>query len=126
MGRKQMSLWSSKTKDLRSCRPVRLTLILGMKMEQILLEAFSKHIKDKRVIGSSKHGILKGKPCLTNLIAFFDEVTSLVDEGRAVDIVHLHFNKAYDSVSHDILIDKLMKYRLGKWTVRWTENWLRC
>jgi len=27
---------------------------------------------------------------------------------------------------HDSLIDKLMKYRLDKWTIRWTENWLNC
>lgn len=27
-------------------------------------------------------------------------------------------------VSHNILIDKLMKYRLDKWTVRLIENWL--
>lgn len=23
-----------------------------------------------------------------------------------------------------VFIDQLMKYRLDKWTVRWTENWL--
>lgn len=26
--------------------------------------------------------------------------------------------------SHNILIDKLMKYWLDKWTVRLTENWI--
>ena len=28
----------------------------------------------------------------------------------------------HNTVSHNILIDKLMKYELGKWTVRWTER----
>ncbi|KAK4818824.1 hypothetical protein QYF61_019861 [Mycteria americana] len=35
------------------------------------------------------------------------------DEGRAVDIVYFDFSKAFDTMSHNILIDKLMKYRLG-------------
>ena len=56
--------------------------------------------------------------CLTNLIAFYNEMTSSVDERRAVDVVYLDFSEALNTVSYSILIDKLMKYRLGKWTVR--------
>lgn len=55
-------------------------------MEQIILEAIFKHMKDRKVIGSSEHGFMKGKSCLTNLIAFGDEVTGLMDEGRVVDV----------------------------------------
>ena len=53
---------------------------------------------------------------------FYDEMTGSVDEGRAVDIVYLDFSKVFDTVSHQILIEKKMKYRLDKQTVRWTEN----
>lgn len=62
------------------------------------------------VIGSSQHGFMKGKSCLINLIACYNEVTSLVDEGTAVDVVHLNFSKAFSAVSHNILIDELTKY----------------
>lgn len=51
---------------------------------------------------------------------------SPVDEGRAADVVYLDASKAFKTVSHNSLIDKLMKYKLGKWTVRWTEQWLNC
>ena len=47
----------------------------------------------------------------------------MVDEGKAVDVVYLDFSKAFDAVSYNT-IDKLTKYGLDKWTVRWTENWL--
>lgn len=53
-------------------------------MEQITPEAISKHIKDRKVIGSSQHGFMKMKSHLTNVTAFCDEMTSLVDKRRAV------------------------------------------
>jgi len=51
-------------------------------------------------------------------------MTSWVDEGRAVDVVYLNYSKAFDMVSHNILIGKLRKRGLEEWTVRWIENWL--
>jgi len=59
----------------------------------------------------------------TDLIAH-DGMTGWVDEGRAVDVVYLDFSKAFDTVTHNILIRKLGKRGLDEWTVRWIENWL--
>jgi len=42
-----------------------------------------------------------------------------------VDIVYLYFSKAFDTVSHDILLGKLRKCGLDEWSVRWIENWLK-
>ncbi|KAK4811069.1 hypothetical protein QYF61_016355, partial [Mycteria americana] len=114
----------SKKDDPGNYRLVSLISIPGKAMEQLILETISRHMKGKKVIGSSQHGFTKGKSCLTNLINFYDEVTGLVDEGRAMDIVYIDFRKAFDTVSHKILIDKLMKYGLDEQTVRWFENWL--
>lgn len=38
----------------------------------------------------------------------YDEMTGLVDLGTAVDVVYLHFGKAFSTVSHKILTKKLM------------------
>jgi len=37
-------------------------------MEQILLEARSRHMKEKKMTGNSQHGLTNGKSCLTSLI----------------------------------------------------------
>lgn len=42
-----------------------------------------KNTKDK-MIGSSQHGFMKGKLCLTILIVFYNETIRLVGEGKAL------------------------------------------
>lgn len=37
---------------------------------------------------------------------------------------HLGFTKAFNTVSHDILIEKMMTYGLDEQTVKQIENWL--
>ena len=41
-----------------------------------------------------------------------------------MDVVYLDFSKAFDTVSHNILLGKLRKSGLDVWLVRWTETWL--
>jgi len=41
-----------------------------------------------------------------------------------VDVVYLDCSKAFDTVSHNILLGKLRKCGLDECSVRWTENWL--
>jgi len=115
-----------KKEDPGNYRPVSLTSIPGKMMEQLILEAIMKQVEEKKFIRSSQHGFTKGKSYLTNLIAFYDVMTGWVDEERVVDVVYLDFSKAFDTVSHDILLGKLRKCGLDEWSVKWIENWLNC
>jgi len=57
---------------------------------------------------------MKGGSCLTNLTSFYDQMTRLVDEGKAV---YLGFSKAFDTVPHSILLEKLAAHGLDECTL---------
>ncbi|GAB0203177.1 mitochondrial enolase superfamily member 1 [Grus japonensis] len=110
--------------DPGNYRPVSLTLVPGKVMEQFILGALTKCVQDNQGIRPSQHGFMKGRSCLTNLISFYDLVTHLVDEGKAVDVVYLDFSKAFNMISHSILLEKLVAHGLDRCTLRWVKNWL--
>lgn len=84
-------------------------------MEQLLVLDVIDHMEEKKFDRSSQHGFSKGKYCLTYAISWND---CLVDEEN----VSLDFSKAFDAVSHNILISKLSKCRLNEGTAQWIEQ----
>ncbi|KAK4813815.1 hypothetical protein QYF61_026419 [Mycteria americana] len=102
--------------NLLECNPAERDLGVWL-----MVWGFSRYIRAK---WSYSAGFRKGRSCLTNLISFYDKVTRLVDEGKSVDVVYLDFSKAFDTVSHGILLEKLAAHGLDGCTLRWVKNWL--
>ena len=77
------------------------------------------------MLRGNQHRLITGRSCQTNLVAFYDQVTKSLDAGVAVDTVFLDFRRAFDTVSHPILIQKLGDCGVDTYTVKWVPNWLK-
>ena len=62
-----------------------------------------------KLIGDNQHGFRNKRSCLTSLADFFAQVTDKydTDNNKAVDLVRLDFQKAFDKVPHERLMLKV-------------------
>lgn len=65
-------------------------------------------MKGEKVIRNRWHRFMKGKSCLTSLIAFYCMPGS-ANEKKAADVIFLNFRKAFNAFS---LTDKVRKHGL--------------
>ncbi|RMC22456.1 hypothetical protein DUI87_00770 [Hirundo rustica rustica] len=115
---------NSEKEEPNNYRPVSLTSVPGKIMEQFILSVITQNLQDGQGIRPSQHEFRRGRSCLTNLITFYDQVTHLVDAGKAVGVVCLDFSKAFDTVSHSTLQDELSARGLDRSTLPWVRNCL--
>ena len=72
-----------------------------------------------------QHGFIKGRSCITQLLATLDRWTEGIDGGGDVDAVYLDFSKCFDSVPHERLLMKIGKYGIKGKLWDWVADFLR-
>ena len=77
------------------------------------------YLEDNNLLNVSQHGFRSGRSCLSQLIAHYDKILALLDEGMNVDVVYLDFAKAFDKLDFNITLSKLSNLgingKIGKW-----------
>ena len=115
---------SGEKTDPNNYRPVSLTCIVCKIFETILKERIVEFLDKNNIICTTQHGFRQGRSCLTNLLTFMEKVLEWSDEQEAVDVVYLDFRKAFDRVSHRLLLHKLEAYGVEGEVLRWIGAWL--
>jgi hypothetical protein len=77
------------------------------------------------MINKSQHGFLHGRSCVTQLLATLHHIGQLLDSNVQTDVLFSDFAKAFDSVDHTILLNKLKSYGISGNMYNWFTDYLR-
>jgi len=89
---------------------------------QLVLNNISTHPNTFKYSEHCQHGFIKKKSCLTNLLLTLEDWTCAIDQGFGVDAAYLDFSKAFDSVPHKRLFQKVASYGFGDKLLSWLKG----
>ena len=105
-------------------RPISLTSVVVKLMETIIRDKLVTFLEENSMINNSQHGFRNKRSCLTNLLDFYNDVSNIYDETKAIDIIYLEFQKAFDNVPHKRLIKIFKSHGIVGKIHKWLEDWL--
>ena len=91
-------------------RPVSLTTIVCKIIKGIIRGGLMKHMKENDLLSNCQHGFIPGQSCVTELLLMMDMWTRILDDHGTVDVTHLDFRKAFDTVPHERMLRKIEGY----------------
>ena len=102
----------SDSKELvKKNRLISLLPITAECLEQIVQTAVYKHIY--RYLTEWQHGFVKGRSCETQLVLTQHQRAAVLDEGCQIDVTFFDFFRAFESVSRQLLLQKLCSFGIS-------------
>ena len=105
-------------------RPVSLTCILCKVLEHIVSSNLMSHFDNNNILHNRQHAFRKGHSCESQLINVIHDWATSIDNRQQTDIFILDFEKAFDTVPHELLKSKLHGYGVNKSTMNWIDSFL--
>ena len=105
-------------------RPISLTSLVMKVFERILYDKLLTRTQEK--IDQRQHGFLKNKSCNSNLLTLTESIARSLHEKIGTDVVYFDFAKAFDTVSHDLILQKLkVQYKIDGTLLKFFANYLQ-
>ncbi len=91
--------------EIVNYRPIALISNISKVFESIIFKYIFYSVKNK--ISEVQHGFFKGRSVNTNLINFVQKALDTFDQFEQLDVIYLDAAKAFDKMSHTVLLSKL-------------------
>ena len=111
--------------DPSELRPVSLLPILGKIIEKLIHGQMSMFFEISQFLSQYQHGFRKGFSTTSATAKFLDEIAMGLDNGNYTIAVFLDIKKAFDTIDHRIIIEKLKHAGIGPRTLSLFSNYLQ-
>lgn len=109
---------------LTNYRPISLIPMLAKIMESIIKNQLVQFFEDSSLFTDDQHGFRKNRSTTTAVLKLVDKITNYFDAREMVNLTLCDLSKAFDCISHDVLLKKMERYGIHGVALKTFQNYL--
>ena len=122
---KVIPIYKSGSKMLTSnFRPISLLSNLNKILEKLMFKRVYSFLEKENIIYNNQFGFRPKHSTNHALISITEQIKEALDNGQYACGVFVDFQKAFDTVNHEILLKKLYRYGIRGSTFNWFKSYL--
>ena len=105
-------------------RPISVLPVISKLLEREVHKQLTEYLREYKILSPYQYGFRKLHSTEFATLAFADMIRRNIDNGLMTGAVFLDFKKAFDSVDHSLLLDKLYNLGILDREHEWFANYL--
>lgn len=110
--------------NVSNYRPISLLPVLSKVLEKCMAVRISKYLEENHLFSEQQFGFRKGMGTTAAILNLVNLIMEGFHQKRHTSTVFCDLSKAFDCVSHDLLLGKLRGYNFGEGSLRLLESYL--
>ena len=106
-------------------RPICIITTIIKLLEKLVGKFLREYLEENKIICEQQHGFRKHRSVQTALLDFTDKISDTLDKNNKAIGLFLDLSKAFDTVNHEILLQKLNYYGCSGTELEWFTSYSR-
>ena len=115
---------NSDPQEFVNYRPISLLPTLSKVIEKVVQAQLHKYMSENNLFTNSQYGFRSNHSTEHAAIEFVDRVAQKLDEGEIPFSIFIDLSKAFDTLDHNILLQKLQHYGIRGIALNWFKSYL--
>ena len=110
--------------EIDNYRPISILLTLSKILEKIVYKQLMAHLERHNLLFEYQFGFRPNRSTELAVTYFTDFIRKEVDSGKETGAVFIGLTKAFDTISHSIMLSKLSRYGVSDMELQWLTDYL--